>query len=142
MGVLVERGCLRITDRFKDMFIVGGFNCYPTEIERMLADHPDVAQVAVIGIADERMGEVGRTCVVARHGVQVDKSMFIQWCREKWPTTRCFAMWFNWTACRSMRPTRYRSVTCRASCEACRPTDLDAFSTSRSQKWRLGAIQF
>ena len=81
VGVLDERGYLRITDRLKDMFIVGGFNCYPAEIERMLSNHPDVAQVAVIGLPDERMGEVGCACVVARNGVTVDKDVFIAWCR-------------------------------------------------------------
>ncbi|WP_218243014.1 FadD3 family acyl-CoA ligase [Comamonas fluminis] len=81
VGVLDERGYLRITDRLKDMFIVGGFNCYPAEIERMLSNHPDVAQVAVIGLPDERMGEVGCACVVARNGVTVDKDTFIAWCR-------------------------------------------------------------
>lgn len=81
VGVLDERGYLRITDRLKDMFIVGGFNCYPAEIERMLSNHPDVAQVAVLGVPDERMGEVGCACVVARNGVTVDKDAFIAWCR-------------------------------------------------------------
>ncbi|WP_417285315.1 FadD3 family acyl-CoA ligase [Comamonas sp.] len=81
VGVLDERGYLRITDRLKDMFIVGGFNCYPAEIERMLADHPDVAQVAVLGVEDERMGEVGCACVVARNGVTLDKDAFTSWCR-------------------------------------------------------------
>ncbi len=81
VGVLDERGYLRITDRLKDMFIVGGFNCYPAEIERILSKHPDVAQIAVIGVPDERMGEVGCACVVARNGVSLDKDAFIAWCR-------------------------------------------------------------
>ena len=81
VGVLDERGYLRITDRLKDMFIVGGFNCYPAEIERMLSNHPEVAQVAVVGVADERMGEVGCACVVARNGVALDQEAFIAWCR-------------------------------------------------------------
>ncbi|UUC95221.1 FadD3 family acyl-CoA ligase [Comamonas sp. C11] len=81
VGVLDERGYLRITDRLKDMFIVGGFNCYPAEIERMLSNHPEVAQVAVVGVADERMGEVGCACVVARDGVALDQEAFIAWCR-------------------------------------------------------------
>ncbi|MGE8318656.1 MAG: FadD3 family acyl-CoA ligase [Comamonas sp.] len=81
VGVLDGRGYLRITDRLKDMFIMGGFNCYPAEIERMLANHPDVAQVAVLGVPDERMGEVGCACVVARGGVTLDKPAFIAWCR-------------------------------------------------------------
>lgn len=81
VGVLDERGYLRITDRLKDMFIVGGFNCYPAEIERMLSNHPEVAQVAVVGVADERMGEVGCACVVTRNGVALDQEAFIAWCR-------------------------------------------------------------
>lgn len=81
VGVLDERGYLRITDRLKDMFIVGGFNCYPAEIERMLSNHPEVAQVAVVGVADERMGEVGCACVVTRNGVTLDQEAFIAWCR-------------------------------------------------------------
>ena len=81
VGVLDESGYLRITDRLKDMFIVGGFNCYPAEIERILSNHPDVAQIAVVGVADERMGEVGCACVVTRNGVTLDKDAFIVWCR-------------------------------------------------------------
>ncbi|QXZ10376.1 FadD3 family acyl-CoA ligase [Comamonas sp. Y33R10-2] len=81
VGVLDERGYLRITDRLKDMFIVGGFNCYPAEIERILSNQPEVAQVAVIGVADERMGEVGCACVVTRNGVALDKDALITWCR-------------------------------------------------------------
>ncbi|CAM4227672.1 3-[(3aS,4S,7aS)-7a-methyl-1,5-dioxo-octahydro-1H-inden-4-yl]propanoyl:CoA ligase [Comamonas aquatilis] len=81
VGVLDERGYLRITDRLKDMFIVGGFNCYPAEIERIVSNHADVAQVAVVGLPDERMGEVGCACVVVRNGVTLDKEAFIAWCR-------------------------------------------------------------
>ena len=63
-----ERGYLQITDRKKDMFIVGGFNVYPAEIENAILGHPDVAQVAVVGVPDERMGEVGVAFVVPRAG--------------------------------------------------------------------------
>ena len=66
IGVLDERGYLKITDRLKDMYIAGGFNCYPAEIERIIAAHPAVAQVAIIGVPDERLGEVGKACVVRR----------------------------------------------------------------------------
>src|SRR5205823_14061209 len=59
LGPLTEQGCLRIVGRSKDMFIVGGFNAYPAEIENILLRHPDVQQVAVIGIPDPRLGEVG-----------------------------------------------------------------------------------
>ncbi|MGW7416399.1 FadD3 family acyl-CoA ligase [Streptomyces sp. NPDC054863] len=66
VGVLDETGNLRITDRIKDMFIVGGFNAYPAEIEQLLGLHPDIADVAVIGIPDPRLGEVGKAYVVRR----------------------------------------------------------------------------
>lgn len=83
VGVLDERGYLRITDRLKDMFIVGGFNCYPAEIERLLAEHPDIAQVAVIGVPDERMGEVGCACVITRSGQPMDAQALIAWSRQR-----------------------------------------------------------
>jgi HIP---CoA ligase len=70
IGVMDDAGNVRITDRKKDMFIVGGFNAYPAEIEGALLRHPAVAQVAVIGVPDGRMGEVGAAFVVARVGTE------------------------------------------------------------------------
>lgn len=64
IGVMSEAGNVRITDRKKDMFVVGGFNAYPAEIERMLETHPEVGQVAVVGVPDERLGEVGYAFVI------------------------------------------------------------------------------
>ena len=81
VGVLDERGYLRITDRIKDVFIVGGFNCYPAEIERQLAEHTAIAQVAVIGVPDERLGEVGKAYVVLRPGANADARSIIEWAR-------------------------------------------------------------
>ena len=72
VGVLDERGNLRITDRKKDMFIIGGFNAYPAEIENMISDHPAVSQVSIVGVPDERMGEVGYAFIVLRPG-QIDR---------------------------------------------------------------------
>ncbi|MBS0609067.1 MAG: fatty acid--CoA ligase, partial [Proteobacteria bacterium] len=63
------------------MFIVGGFNCYPAEIERLLSAHPDIAQVAVVGVPDERMGEVGCACVITRSGQPMDAQALIAWAR-------------------------------------------------------------
>ncbi len=83
VGTLDERGYLRITDRLKDMFIVGGFNCYPAEIEAGLTTHPAIAQVAVIGVPDERMGEVGCACVVLRPGATLDEAELIAWSRSR-----------------------------------------------------------
>lgn len=82
IGTLDARGYLRITDRLKDMFIVGGFNCYPAEIEAALTAHPAIAQVAVVGVPDERMGEVGCACVVRRPGASLDETGLIAWSRE------------------------------------------------------------
>jgi acyl-CoA synthetase (AMP-forming)/AMP-acid ligase II len=66
IGILDVAGRLHITDRLKDMFIVGGFNAYPAEIEQVLSQHPGIAQVAVVGVPDERMGEAGAAFVIAR----------------------------------------------------------------------------
>jgi acyl-CoA synthetase (AMP-forming)/AMP-acid ligase II len=75
-----EAGYLKITDRAKDMYISGGFNCYPAEIENLLLNHPAVSDVAVIGKADERMGEVGRAFVV--RNADVDADALTAWSRE------------------------------------------------------------
>jgi len=83
IGVLDAAGNLRITDRLKDMFIVGGFNAYPAEIENTISAHPAVAQVAVVGVPDERMGEVGMAFVIPRTGAEVDPAELISWCRER-----------------------------------------------------------
>ncbi|MEV0337961.1 FadD3 family acyl-CoA ligase [Nocardia sp. NPDC050713] len=68
IGALDERGYLRITDRLKDMYISGGFNVYPAEIEQALARLDGVAESAVVGVPDARMGEVGKAYVVRKPG--------------------------------------------------------------------------
>jgi len=70
---------LHITDRKKDMFIVGGFNVYPAEVEATLLGHPAVAQVAVIGVPDHRMGEIGVAVVVPRPGPTADPAEILAW---------------------------------------------------------------
>jgi len=82
VAVMDARGYLRITDRIKDMFIMGGFNCYPAEIENLLFAHEGVAQVAVIGVPDARAGEVGMAFVVPRPGHALDAAGIVSWCRE------------------------------------------------------------
>jgi acyl-CoA synthetase (AMP-forming)/AMP-acid ligase II len=82
VGTLDANGYLRITDRKKDMYITGGFNCYPAEIERVLSDHPKVEMVAVVGMPDERLGEVGKAFLVLRPGATADADEIIAWCRE------------------------------------------------------------
>jgi acyl-CoA synthetase (AMP-forming)/AMP-acid ligase II len=83
IGVLDDAGNLRITDRLKDMYVVGGFNAYPAEIEQALARHPGIAESAVIGVPDDRLGEVGRAFVVARPGVDLDPGEIVEWCRGR-----------------------------------------------------------
>lgn len=82
VAVMDEQGYIRITDRIKDMFIVGGFNCYPAEIENSLSSLHDIAQVAVIGLPDERMGEVAKACVVLVPNASLNEEDLVAWCRE------------------------------------------------------------
>lgn len=83
VGKLDEHGCLKITDRIKDLFIVGGFNVYPAEVENVLVSHPDVIEAAVIGVDDERMGAVGLAYVSPRPGVTLDLDALTAFCRER-----------------------------------------------------------
>ncbi|SEQ90468.1 fatty-acyl-CoA synthase [Lentzea xinjiangensis] len=68
----IDDGHLHVVDRLKDMFISGGENVYPAEVENAITDHPDVAEVAVVGVPDERWGEVGRAFVRPLPGAVVD----------------------------------------------------------------------
>ncbi|OJZ72162.1 fatty acid--CoA ligase [Mycobacterium paraffinicum] len=81
LGRLDATGRLRIDGRKKDMFIVGGFNAYPAEIEGYLLEHPAVAQAAVVGVPDDRLGQVGKAFVVAK--TQVSEDELLIWCRER-----------------------------------------------------------
>ncbi|MGE5694935.1 MAG: FadD3 family acyl-CoA ligase [Candidatus Sericytochromatia bacterium] len=81
LGNIDDNGRLRIVGRKKDMFIVGGFNAYPAEIEGFLLQHPAVAQAAVIGVDDERLGQVGKAFVVAKSPIEADE--LIRWSRER-----------------------------------------------------------
>jgi acyl-CoA synthetase (AMP-forming)/AMP-acid ligase II len=82
IGRFDDEGNLRIEDRLKDMYITGGFNCYPAEIERLMSQHPDITQVAVIGVDDERLGEVGKAFVVLRPTSKADEREIIAWSRQ------------------------------------------------------------
>ncbi|MCR3750171.1 FadD3 family acyl-CoA ligase [Lentzea californiensis] len=83
VGVLDERGYLSITDRLKDMYICGGFNVYPAEVEQALARLPGVAESAVVGMADARLGEVGVAHVVTAPGFSLSADEVIAFCRER-----------------------------------------------------------
>ena len=82
IGILDHNGYIKITDRSKDMFIVGGFNAYPAEIENILCDHPSISQAAVIGITDERMGEVAKAFVVLKPNHELREDALLQWSKE------------------------------------------------------------
>jgi acyl-CoA synthetase (AMP-forming)/AMP-acid ligase II len=82
LGTFDADGYLRIVGRIKDMFIVGGFNAYPAEIENLMLRHPRIAQVAVIGVPDARLGEVAKAFVVLTPGPPVDEAELIAWSRE------------------------------------------------------------
>lgn len=82
IGVMDQDGNLKITDRLKDMFITGGFNCYPAEIEKLISAREDITMCAVIGIPDERMGEVAMAFLVTKPNASLTEAEFIAWCRD------------------------------------------------------------
>ncbi len=83
VGRLDEAGNLTITDRLKDMYISGGFNVYPAEVEQALARLDGVVDAAVVGVPDERLGEVGTAYVVVADGARLDADDVIAFCRER-----------------------------------------------------------
>ncbi|MEN3586200.1 FadD3 family acyl-CoA ligase [Streptomyces sp. ZYX-F-203] len=83
VGVLDSSGNLSVTDRLTDMYVVGGFNAYPAEIERILLGHPGVAEAAVVGVPDARLGEVGRAWVVRAPDGLLTEGELIAWARRE-----------------------------------------------------------
>jgi HIP---CoA ligase len=83
VGHLDKRGYLTITDRLKDMFTVGGFNVYPAEVENVIMRLDPVADCAVVGRPDERLGEVGLAYVVTGAGQRLSEQDVIAHCRER-----------------------------------------------------------
>jgi len=83
VGRLDAAGYLTITDRLKDMYICGGFNVYPAEVEQVLARLDGVADSAVVGVPDERLGEVGRAYIVSRAGQALSQDAVIDFCRQR-----------------------------------------------------------
>ncbi len=86
VGTMDAAGYVAITDRLKDMFICGGFNAYPAEIEATMLAHPEVGQVAVVGRPDDRLGEVGHAFVVPAPGAATGESAsdeLVAWCRQR-----------------------------------------------------------
>ena len=82
-GYLDDKGYLYIYDRVKDMIVSGGENIYPAEVESALFGHPSVADVAVIGVPDERWGEAVKAVVVRKPGAETSPAELINWARER-----------------------------------------------------------
>jgi acyl-CoA synthetase (AMP-forming)/AMP-acid ligase II len=82
LGSVDARGLITLKGRKKDMYIQGGFNVYPAEVEALICRHPQVLMAAVISVADPVLGEIGRACVVARPGVALASAELRQWCAE------------------------------------------------------------
>lgn len=89
IGVMDADGNIDITDRVKDMFINGGFNAYPAEIENLMTAHPAIGQVAVVGVPDQRLGEVGYAYIVPAPGADRDSDAMIAWCRAQMANYKC-----------------------------------------------------
>jgi acyl-CoA synthetase (AMP-forming)/AMP-acid ligase II len=83
MGRLDPKGFLYLQDRKADRMIVGGYNVYPTEIENVLHQDPRIAEAAVIGVPDERLGEIPMAFVVLRKGLEATEEDLINLTREK-----------------------------------------------------------
>ena len=89
IGIMDPEGNISITDRKKDMYINGGFNVYPAEVESLMLSHPDIGQVSVVGVQDPRMGEVGYAFVVPATGKRPDPKEIIEWCRKEMANYKC-----------------------------------------------------
>jgi fatty-acyl-CoA synthase len=83
VGHIDDEGYITIVDRVKDMYISGGENVYPAEVEKTLAGHPAIAEAAVIGVPDDRWGETGRAIVVLRPGETADAEEIKRYAAEK-----------------------------------------------------------
>ena len=89
IGRLDDGGFLFLEDRVKDMIITGGENVYSPEVERVLAEYPGVAEVAVIGIPDEKWGEQVKAVVAPLPGEQIDVDKLVEFCRERLAHFKC-----------------------------------------------------
>jgi acyl-CoA synthetase (AMP-forming)/AMP-acid ligase II len=90
LGKLDSRGLLYITGRESDMYISGGSNVYPLEVEEVLLTHPDVAEIAIFGMPDDKWGEVGVAVIVARPGTQLEAAQLLPYlegrcAKYRWP---------------------------------------------------------
>ncbi|MEJ7847187.1 MAG: long-chain fatty acid--CoA ligase [Pyrinomonadaceae bacterium] len=88
IGIMDAEGYLSIVDRKKDMILRGGYNVYPRELEEIIMTHPSVSLCAVIGVPDDRLGEEVKAFVVLKHGEEVGKASFIDWCKGQFAANK------------------------------------------------------
>jgi fatty-acyl-CoA synthase len=93
LGTLDRRGYVRVTGRVKEMIIRGGENLFPAEIENALLEHPDVAEVAVVGLPDERWGEIVAAFLRLAPGAALDRDALVGHCRERMAPQKTPARW-------------------------------------------------
>ncbi len=93
LGTIDSRGYLRITGRVKEMIIRGGENLFPAEIENILLEHPSVAEIAVVGLPDEKWGEIVACFIRPQAGQSVDPEKLHSHCREYLAPQKTPALW-------------------------------------------------
>ena len=84
-----EEGYYFLIDRTRDVYITGGENVYPAEVERILREHPDIEDIAVIGVPDERWGEVGQAFVIPQKGANLAAESLMEFCKERMAKFKC-----------------------------------------------------
>jgi len=125
IGWLDEDENLHVTDRMKDMYIVGGFNCYPAEVEHLLEGLPGVAQSAVVGMPDDRLGQVGHAFIVRQSASGLTEADVIAWCRN------------NMANYKVPRVVRFLdALPTNASGKVIKPVLRDIATTEPSSVWR------
>ncbi len=109
LGTRDAEGDIRIVDREKDLIIRGGYNVYPREVEEVLHEHPDIIEVAVVGVPDEHFGEEVAAVMAMRPGAALEPADLRAWARRASRRTRCRGC-IRWsTPCREGRPARSSS---------------------------------
>ena len=95
LGTMDARGYVRVTGRVKEMIIRGGENLFPAEIENVLLEHPDVAEVAVVGVPDDRMGEAAAAFMRVTAGASFDPTTLIAHCRANMAAQKTPTHWIE-----------------------------------------------
>ena len=89
IGVTDDDGYLYLVDRAKDLIIVSGFNVFPAEVEEVLAEHPAVREVGVVGVPHPHSGEAVKAYVVLAEGASIDEDTLIEWCQDHLARYKC-----------------------------------------------------